>query len=441
MQVLPSKALVTRLSTVFKPSNVSHVSIEDIIAEIRGDSLRELTSDARSSLPKDKDRYDRLKKKLPAALFSGVFSRAANAGFQSHSGALVLDFDDLSPSSLKQLKDRLAGDSHTMVVFTSPSGTGLKWVVATTAKDEKSHKAAWSMAAEYARSRFRFDADASGKDLSRKCFLCHDPEVFGGRPSGAFAPAILEPGLSPVVPSCNPETQRLRQAAISPFFSSPLLDYLRTKGGKDRVAQIAAHGPGMNHTATFNLCRLCRDLEREHNRASYELSLDEQREVFEIWHAATDSKFLRHKKGEYWTEFLASYRSAKLPISESSLCDAWRVSASGPIPSEAWAAFPDEVSVIHRRLVTLASMLAAKNGGKVFLPLKQIAELAGSDGVQSLSQKTQVSRVIKAMEAVGILRFLRDHNRAARKAKEWRYMPHQAAEGNRDTDNPDVPLG
>jgi hypothetical protein len=116
----------------------------------------------------------KLKKKLPAIMFTGTFSRRNCAGLVQHSGLMVLDFDDCGVG----LKETLAADPHAVLCFVSPRGTGLKLVIRIEpAADAAEHGESFDAAKAYFRERYRVEADPSGRDVSRLCFVSHDPEA------------------------------------------------------------------------------------------------------------------------------------------------------------------------------------------------------------------------------------------------------------------------
>jgi len=109
--------------------------------------------------------------------FSGIFSRRHNAGMVKHSGLMAIDFDHIeNPASLKH---RLLNDPYfdTELLFVSPSGRGLKWVIPSDLT-QLSHQEYFKAVANYIKHTYSFDIDPSGKDVSRACFLSHDPQVF-----------------------------------------------------------------------------------------------------------------------------------------------------------------------------------------------------------------------------------------------------------------------
>lgn len=104
------------------------------------------------------------------------------------SGLVVIDLDHLKEQSidLAELREVVSQDSEIglRLLFVSPSGDGLKLICKS--------KRGYSTPKEYEREYFAlvnylsstlgerypsFVVDTSGKDVSRTCFLCHDPEV------------------------------------------------------------------------------------------------------------------------------------------------------------------------------------------------------------------------------------------------------------------------
>lgn len=61
------------------------------------------------------------------------------------------------------------------LLFVSPSGNGLKVVVPSTTVDE--HEKVFRMYRSVLKEEMNIEVDASGKDLSRPCFVCYDPNV------------------------------------------------------------------------------------------------------------------------------------------------------------------------------------------------------------------------------------------------------------------------
>ena len=73
--------------------------------------------------------YDEAKKKLHAVLFGGIAVNRNDNDIQEASGLMITDYDHLPEEDYKRIWDKLKNDSHTVMLFRSPSGDGIKAVV------------------------------------------------------------------------------------------------------------------------------------------------------------------------------------------------------------------------------------------------------------------------------------------------------------------------
>jgi hypothetical protein len=128
-------------------------------------SLREIT-DAKEAREFKAKHFD-------YCTFSGVFTERKDSALSSYSGLMCLDFDDLE--NWAKTKQDLLGDTNleTMLLFRSPSGTGLKWIIRTAANAE-THGKYFDAVSQYIKATYGLEVDKSGRDLSRACFLPHD---------------------------------------------------------------------------------------------------------------------------------------------------------------------------------------------------------------------------------------------------------------------------
>lgn len=122
----------------------------------------------------DKDKANQAKLNLPAAMFSGTFSKRSSKELTEHSGILCLDFDHLD--NPQKAVDDMRYDPHIIAGFVSPSGTGCKCLIAIP-KDSENHREAFLSASAYIKTVYGIEADESGKDVSRLCFLSYDPQL------------------------------------------------------------------------------------------------------------------------------------------------------------------------------------------------------------------------------------------------------------------------
>ncbi|MDR0874261.1 MAG: virulence protein E [Prevotellaceae bacterium] len=134
--------------------------------------------------------------------FSGIFESRNDKAIIKHSGLLCVDFDHLQ--SVELLRNQLLQDEYfdTQLLFVSPSGDGLKWIISidteTATHGENlnervqnsnlfevmpsevkfAHSEYFAAVANYILQTYGVEVDKSGRDISRACFLPHDPQAF-----------------------------------------------------------------------------------------------------------------------------------------------------------------------------------------------------------------------------------------------------------------------
>lgn len=109
--------------------------------------------------------------------FSGTFAKRENSALIQHSGLFAVDFDHVE--DVEVLKKLLLGDAYfeTDLLFISPSGKGLKWIVPIDVT-KASHQQYAIGIGNYLFQAYGQKMDASGKDVARACFLPHDPNIY-----------------------------------------------------------------------------------------------------------------------------------------------------------------------------------------------------------------------------------------------------------------------
>jgi len=121
---------------------------------------------------------DRAKEYKSAAFdyvtFSGLFLKRGIDGFVDHSGLMVFDFDHLG-SDLAKVKNVLITDLclDTEMIFTSPGGDGLKWIIRIDLQSG-THAEWFRSVSNYLLATYGLEPDKSGSDVSRACFLPYD---------------------------------------------------------------------------------------------------------------------------------------------------------------------------------------------------------------------------------------------------------------------------
>jgi hypothetical protein len=112
--------------------------------------------------------------KLPYVTFAGVFTARKNDAVIRLSGLMCFDFDHIK--NPERLKLQLMDDENIIMMFTSPSGDGLK-VIYIDPLEEDDYRGQYEVLKEYFKKEYRIEADKTS-DISRACFICHDPEVW-----------------------------------------------------------------------------------------------------------------------------------------------------------------------------------------------------------------------------------------------------------------------
>lgn len=160
-------------------SNVTpnkQVSLIEVYHLIKGNDFASCTNTLRNiSEPKEVRKYKA--QNFDYVTFSGSFSKRNDANLQRHSGLLTIDFDHIE--DITSLKLSLINDHYfeTELLFASPSGDGLKWVIPIDLTQAK-HQEYFKAVANYVSNTYKIEVDQSGKDISRACFLPHDTDVF-----------------------------------------------------------------------------------------------------------------------------------------------------------------------------------------------------------------------------------------------------------------------
>ena len=146
-------------------------------------SLQDLTKKVRSMSKEEYGSRDKGKTSLlPLCTFGGTFLQREGDKLIQASGLICLDIDKISSQegvSLEDLKERISQDREIGVrlVFTSPSGDGLKIVCKTSGQitDRDSYKKQFNSLNSFVSQKYSVSMDDSTSDITRGCLLCYDP--------------------------------------------------------------------------------------------------------------------------------------------------------------------------------------------------------------------------------------------------------------------------
>lgn len=109
--------------------------------------------------------------------FCGEFDIRSNDTVKTVSNLLCVDFDHVP--DVEGLFNLLLEDQcfETALLFRSPSGDGLKWVIEIN-KGNLAHDKFFLAVDNYIQKTYGLQVDKSGKDISRACFICYDPQAY-----------------------------------------------------------------------------------------------------------------------------------------------------------------------------------------------------------------------------------------------------------------------
>jgi hypothetical protein len=146
-----------------------------VLNKIRTGEWAERVGLVRSTLAiSGRDAANAVKRTLPGILFSGEFTSRRKSGLVRHSGLVCADFDHVADPVA--LRDQLAADPYCLAAFVSPSGDGLKALFVV--DPGRSHGESWRAVDAHCRDAFGVGTDPATKDVSRLCFVSHDPDAY-----------------------------------------------------------------------------------------------------------------------------------------------------------------------------------------------------------------------------------------------------------------------
>jgi len=161
-----AKEIIESIRRESQRAAVEHIRhrYQEVIANTGGDRTA-----AKLAIAEDK-------KRLPAALWSGRFSRRAKEGLLCHSGLLCADLDSLG-NRLAEIRTKLISSPYLFALFLSPTADGLKCVFRVPADPQK-HRASFRAAEDHVRKLTAIQIDESCSDVARLCFLSYYPNAY-----------------------------------------------------------------------------------------------------------------------------------------------------------------------------------------------------------------------------------------------------------------------
>ncbi|MGD9874512.1 MAG: BT4734/BF3469 family protein [Kiritimatiellia bacterium] len=391
-------------------TKTSDVSFMAVLNDIQAGRWREKVEAVREAqLQHGKPAADALKKKLPAVLFSGKFSRRDNAHLLEHSGFICADLDDLN-SALSRIRQRVESDPHTFACFLSPRGNGLKVLYRVPASTDN-HKAAWNRVAAYIRENYSVETDPTCKEVARLCFVSFDPHLYlkheaenikcdtedTAHTDNSAYPAnschVGEKGVAPSAPR-PPTTEKGAILAVS---------------HSEKVQQIILQTqPSFGGQRNKKVLNLARGLKLDAGLSDAPKS--ELKKIVREWFRLALPHIKTKDFTETWADFVYAWDRVRTPLSEGAIISAWHRVESEPLP-EVCEAYADNERA--SRLLALCWHLKRQDG-TFYLSMPQAAKLLKM-------HPHQVLRFLKMFRADGLFSIIEKGQLEKRKATLYRW--------------------
>ena len=174
------KNTVSVIPRIYKPSEVQDVKLKEVINAIRtgivnGQNIIGITRMIQSE--PDHIEQNRMKYELlPAAMINGTFWYKNDQSLKEYSSFTAIDLDNFgSEEEMNNAKMMLMKDSCVYVIYTTPSGRGLKAIILHDNLLPDYHGELY----EQLQTKFRiYTLDTSVSDLSRGNYICYDPNIY-----------------------------------------------------------------------------------------------------------------------------------------------------------------------------------------------------------------------------------------------------------------------
>lgn len=154
------------------------IDLIQLFQAISGNHYKALTETFRA-MPAGREKSEFKTSRFDNVTFAGTFATRKTDAIKQPSGYVILDFDHVP--NIENLKKLLINDPilSPELVFTSPSGDGLKVVVFNS--DAEDYSVFYQALVNYLTSKYPDFAqylDRKTKDISRTCFVCHDADTY-----------------------------------------------------------------------------------------------------------------------------------------------------------------------------------------------------------------------------------------------------------------------
>ena len=109
--------------------------------------------------------------------FGGIFTVRDDAQLIFPTDLLCLDFDHVPNVQMYRNQFLADPEFETALMFTNPSGQGIKWIVPIRTCCH-TYQQVFAAVTNYVKATYGLVPDQKCKDISRACFLPHDPQAY-----------------------------------------------------------------------------------------------------------------------------------------------------------------------------------------------------------------------------------------------------------------------
>lgn len=169
------------------------VDLKKIYNRIKQGKSIEIINRVRAA--QSKDEADFIKQELPCIIFAGEFAQRNGNGLIKASGLMCLDFDKYENDEVMlQHRTMLERNPHFVLIFTSPSGQGLKGVIKVS---QNITKETFPKVFKAFKKEFDFDYwDGSSCNIDRVCYESFDPLIYINENATIYDPVLIDTGYS-----------------------------------------------------------------------------------------------------------------------------------------------------------------------------------------------------------------------------------------------------
>jgi hypothetical protein len=189
-----SAITISKYENTFSMSNTESSLVEELELIKNGKYSAEILK-CRSFVEEGNlEAYKAAKKTLPAITFSGTFNGPHKKdNLKTYSKLIVIDIDHIV-NDISSIKRTLMDDEHVISAWVSPSGKGLKALLAIRSVPTD-HKIAFDQILEYFKAKHQLDIDKTGSDLCRLCYISYDNGLHIKEKFKAFEVLPVEPTI------------------------------------------------------------------------------------------------------------------------------------------------------------------------------------------------------------------------------------------------------